>query len=70
MECLVCVVVVRNVLTVHHHVLQFLGTLRHDYRSKCRHQLPENYRQKNQGAKSAEHDDILTQILAVTLGQR
>jgi hypothetical protein len=41
--------------------------LRHDYRSKCRHQLPEKDRQKNQGAKSAEHSDILTQILAVTV---
>ena len=58
MQCQVCVMVVMvvmDILTMHHHVLQFIGTLCHGYRSECRHQLPEQDRQKNQGAKSAEH---------------
>jgi hypothetical protein len=55
MQCQVCVMVVMDVLSVHHHVLQFIGALRHGYRAECRHQLPEEDRQKSQGAKSAEH---------------
>lgn len=55
MRCQVCVMVVLDILTMHHQVRHFIGALCHPDRSACRHQLPEQDRQKNQGAKSAVH---------------
>jgi hypothetical protein len=65
MEGQVGVVVVTDILTVHHQVLQFIGAWRQSRGSKCRHHLPEEYRQKNQGAKSVEHRSALGQIFSL-----
>jgi hypothetical protein len=55
MQRQVCMVVVMDILRVHHHVLEFMGTLCHRDRSKGRHGLPQKHRQKNKGTKSAAH---------------
>jgi hypothetical protein len=66
MDGQVGVVVVTDILTVHHQVLQFIGAWCQSYGSKCRHHLPEEDRQKNQGAKSAEHGWDFGASLALT----
>lgn len=67
MECQVGVMVVMDILTVHHQVLQLISALCYAYCYEYRHQLPEKDRQKKQGAKSAEHGGDFEAGLALTV---
>lgn len=52
-QCHVCVMVVIDVLAMHHHVFKLFDLLCHRHRTEYGHRLPQEDRQKDKGAKAA-----------------
>jgi hypothetical protein len=55
---LVCVVVVMDILAVHHQVLKLKCRLCQRHRSECRHGLPQEDGEQNKGAQVTGHFGI------------